>query len=255
MSRSLSILLVVSLAGCERVGAADGDPVAWTGRTAAPIRGNPCSPRFAPRPERDAAPMCPIAPPPGGGPLWLDQFEVSNAQYLAYLTSIGATDRIRRRREDEPDAPLDAPSTGLIWADAVRYCEWAGKRLPSGAELEVAASLDATGEGWTAPSDVSPSGVHDLGDRSGGGTEPTLGIYSIDEWVTECGPAQVLGLQLPDQPVCLGHSYGWHALYIDTVTTGLGLLLDGDPLRNIVSGDLGFRCLLSDPRTDWGDEG
>ncbi len=68
---------------------------------------------------------------------WIDQLEVTNAQYRVFLDDTGY----------EPQRYLSArlwtapymPALLLEWADAAEYAVWAGKRLPTEAEWEKAA--------------------------------------------------------------------------------------------------------------------
>jgi formylglycine-generating enzyme required for sulfatase activity len=69
---------------------------------------------------------------------YMDKFEVTVGQYARYLE---ATDM-----EEPPDwstmnqpQHLRRPVVNVSWEDAVNYCKWAGKRLPTEAEWEKAA--------------------------------------------------------------------------------------------------------------------
>lgn len=69
---------------------------------------------------------------------YMDKFEVTVGQYARYLE---ATDM-----EEPPDwsimhqpQHLRRPVVNVSWEDAVQYCKWAGKRLPTEAEWEKAA--------------------------------------------------------------------------------------------------------------------
>ncbi len=70
---------------------------------------------------------------------FIDKYEVTNLQYKKYA------DEARRRTPDHFEARLyprgkaDHPVTFVSWRDAKRYCEWAGKRLPTDIEWEKAA--------------------------------------------------------------------------------------------------------------------
>jgi serine/threonine protein kinase len=62
-------------------------------------------------------------------PFWIDQFPVTNAQFQQYAAETGA-------QPPQISGEATHPVVGVTWEQAVAYCEWAKKRLPTEAEWE-----------------------------------------------------------------------------------------------------------------------
>lgn len=81
---------------------------------------------------------------------WIDQHEVTNAQYRACVTEGFCRAPHRPDSEGRAPAPMSAtrsdyyenpqfdqfPVIFVSWSDAFKYCKWQGKRLPTEAEWE-----------------------------------------------------------------------------------------------------------------------
>ena len=81
---------------------------------------------------------------------WIDRYEVTNAQYSDFLAETGG-----EPPKDWSDGkiPVDQelhPVKGITWDQAVAFCDWTNKRLPTEAEWEVAArGADAGDPRWS----------------------------------------------------------------------------------------------------------
>ncbi|MBI3242249.1 MAG: SUMF1/EgtB/PvdO family nonheme iron enzyme [Chloroflexi bacterium] len=75
---------------------------------------------------------------------YMDQFEVRNAEYRECVAAgdctAGRGSSFTRAGYSTDPAFDDYPVIGVTWVQADAYCAWAGKRLPSEAEWEYAAS-------------------------------------------------------------------------------------------------------------------
>ncbi len=97
---------------------------------------------------------------------WLDQYEVTNAQYAEFLTAIKNQPPGSWLEGKFPAGEEKFPVKGIGWELAGAYCHWAKKRLPTETEWEVAAR--------------GPEGrLYPWGDDQGAVKLPQSGVYAV----------------------------------------------------------------------------
>ena len=120
---------------------------------------------------------------------FIDRAEVTNRQYAAFVAATGYRAEGHWQRGDAPGA-AEHPVRFVTWADARAYARWAGRRLPTEAEWEVAAGPHRFpgGDRWQPdravvgrPLDAGPEPANRALDATARGVLNMAG--NVREWV------------------------------------------------------------------------
>jgi formylglycine-generating enzyme required for sulfatase activity len=129
---------------------------------------------------------------------YLDTFEVTNGRFAKFVAAIQSEPPWGFADQETPVVQAEQPVRWVNWMDALGYCLWAGKRLPTEAEWEKAArGTDGRTYPWgnepptaahavfgltEGAETVSPIGTRDLGSSPYGAHDLAGNLY---EWVTD----------------------------------------------------------------------
>jgi formylglycine-generating enzyme required for sulfatase activity len=190
---------------------------------------------------------------------WIDLTEVTQVAYQACITAGACT---APARDFDPVTRGDFPVGAVSHQQAIAFCTWAGKRLPTEAEWEKAArgAADSRIYPWgndapscalawyaacpegtmrasavgTHPAGASPYGVQDMAGNAMEWVSDWYGVYSSTPTTDPQGPPTGIGAD----PVKVFRGGGWN------VETRMLRSSDRDGLRPATTDSrLGFRCV------------
>jgi formylglycine-generating enzyme required for sulfatase activity len=168
---------------------------------------------------------------------WIDRYEVTNSRYAKFIGENGNESPVYWTVGDIPAGLREHPVAQITWDQAKDYCAWAGKRLPTEAEWEVAARGPF---GWKYPWGNNPDLVRQetqstLPVVSNPANRSYYGAYymsgNVWEWVDD-----PYSETAENEHVMRGGGYG----PLDVLTAAVSAPDDGPASEKV-----GFRCAAS----------
>ncbi|HEX5647338.1 MAG TPA: formylglycine-generating enzyme family protein [Nitrospira sp.] len=122
---------------------------------------------------------------------YIDKFEVTNGRFAKFVEAIHSEPPWGFADKDTPVVHADRPVRWVSWMDAMGYCLWAGKRLPTEAEWEKAAR-GTDGRVYPWGNDL-PTPVHAVYGLKEGGEETISVIGDRDKGQSPYGAYDLAG--------------------------------------------------------------
>ena len=122
---------------------------------------------------------------------YLDKFEVTNGRFAKFVDAIQSEPPWGFSDKDTPVTRADRPVRWVSWMDAMGYCLWVGKRLPTEAEWEKAArGTDGRVYPW---GNEGPTPAHAVYGLKEGGGETVSPIGNRDKGKSVYGAHDLAG--------------------------------------------------------------
>lgn len=187
---------------------------------------------------------------------YIDKYPVTNIDFLRFLEDIDLT----AKGSWQPQMPLsyfrevskskpDHPVVNVSWYDALAYCLWAGKRLPTNKEWEKAArgedgrifpwgnqfSTDCCNSLESGYNDTTPVDMYDKGVSPYGCYDMVGNVF---EWVEDWAPVPRFTNIPNSEKINRGASFNRPKEHTNCI------YFESDPPHFIMS-DVGFRCAFT----------